>query len=278
MKQGLVFFGAPVIEWQKSTDREEVVSMLYAEREKLIMQQLQLQSTVGVSSLSRMMQVSVDTVCRDLKNMEQKGMIRVVRGGACLPETMSMFQNFYGRKIINSDLKREASRKALALVQKDDLIALNSGTTNTIFAQELVALDFEFTVVTNNQAALNVLINNPKIHIIAIGGDMDASECSSYGAQCLEEFSHYYPDKAFLSINAVNYEDEFTDFRLNEIPVIQTLAGNAKKVIVVMDTSKLGKCSKKDVLHFDQVDRLIMDDHVDEKIREKYRTKGIEIE
>lgn len=251
--------------------------MLFVEREKLILQQLQLQSTVGINELSQLMQVSVDTVRRDLKSMEQKGLIKMVRGGACLPESMSLFQNFYGRKIINSEKKREASRKALRFVKPGDLIALNSGTTNTILAQELNTLDMEFTVVTNNQAAISVLMQNQKIRIIAIGGEMDVSECSTCGSDCVEEFGTYYPDRVFLSINAVSLEDEFTDFRMNEIPVIRILAKKAKQVIVVMDSSKLGKCSKKNVLRFDQVDLLVMDGDVAPSILEKYQRRGIRI-
>ena len=87
--------------------------MLYNERAELILQQLQLQSTVKVTELSQLLQVSVDTVRRDLKNMEQEGWIKYVRGGACLPEDQNLFSNFTGREIIHSELKREAARKAL---------------------------------------------------------------------------------------------------------------------------------------------------------------------
>ena len=80
--------------------------MLYNERAEYILQQLQLQSTVKVSELSRQLQVSVDTVRRDLKTMEQGGQIRCVRGGACLAESRVSFSNFTGRDIIHSDLKR----------------------------------------------------------------------------------------------------------------------------------------------------------------------------
>ena len=66
--------------------KEETYAMLYNERAEVILQQLQLQSTVKVTELSQLLQVSVDTVRRDLKNMEQEGRIKYVRGGACLPE------------------------------------------------------------------------------------------------------------------------------------------------------------------------------------------------
>ena len=82
---------------------------------------------------------------------------------------------------------------------------------------------------------------------------------------------------AFLSINAVNYHDEYTDFRLQEISILQLLSKNSKKVIAVMDSSKLGKCSKKKALSIDQVDMILMDDHISPEIREKYKKKGITI-
>ena len=68
--------------------------MLYAERVEIILQQLQLRSTVKVTELSQLLHVSVDTVRRDLKAMEQEGLIRYIHGGACLPEIMSPFSDF----------------------------------------------------------------------------------------------------------------------------------------------------------------------------------------
>ena len=252
--------------------------MLYNERAELILQQLQPQSTVKVNELSQLLQVSVDTVRRDLKAMEQAGLIKCLRGGACLPESHLSLSNFKGREVINSELKRETVRKALRYIKAGDIIAMNSGTTNTILAQEMLALNEPITVVTNNFAAANVLMQSQAIKIILIGGDLDALEQSTCGAGCEQEFSRYFPDVCFLSINAVNYKDGFTDFRLAEIPVIQLLAGVSRQVIAVMDSSKLGKCSKKKVFGPESVDILLMDDHIPQEIRKKYQDKGFRIE
>lgn len=89
-------------------------------------------------------------------------------------------------------------------------------------------------------------MQNPGIRLIAMGGTVDPLERSTYGTVCEEEFSRYRPDTAFLSINAVNYKDGYTDFRLDEIGIIQLLAQKAKTVIAVMDSSKLGRCSKRE--------------------------------
>ncbi|MBQ7841020.1 MAG: DeoR/GlpR transcriptional regulator [Lachnospiraceae bacterium] len=252
--------------------------MIYNERIEYILHQVQLRAIVKISDLSEELQVSVDTVRRDLKNMEQSGLIKCIRGGACLPDSLASLSGFAGREIIHSDLKREVARKAMHYIKPGATIALNSGTTNTILAQELLLRNEDITVITNNIAAINILMQSPSIHLIAIGGIIDSSEKSTYGSVCEKEFGAYYADIAFLSINAVNEQDGFTDFRMSEIGIIQLLAERAERVIAVMDSSKLGQRSKKRVLSLDQVDRVLMDDCVPDKLIEEYRARGLNIE
>ena len=251
--------------------------MLYNERENIILRQLQLHSTVRVNDLSQMTGVSVDTIRRDLRAMEQRGLIRCVRGGACLPEPALALSNFAGREIINGQLKREASKKALGYIKEGDLIALNSGTTNTVLAQELAQANVRCTVVTNNYAAIDILLDVPSIKLIAVGGELDPLERSSFGTECERQFSQYRPDVAFLSINAVSLSDGFTDFRFGEIGVIQLLAQRAKLAAAVMDSSKFGRCSKRLALELEQVDMLITDDNIDEETRAQYTEKGMAV-
>lgn len=252
--------------------------MLYTERVEFILQQLQLGANVKVGDLAHMMQVSLDTVRRDLKSMEQSGLAKYVRGGACLPETIAAISNFSGREVINIEEKRQAAVKALQYIRHGAVIALNSGTTNTVFAQELVKRFSDLTVVTNNIAAATILLQNPAIHTILIGGELDTMERSTFGHTCEEEFARYIPDCAVLSINAVDDVMGYTDFRFSEIGVMQTLASHAKLSLAVMDSSKLGKQSKKQVFPLNCVDILVMDDTVPEKVKKQYAAAGANIQ
>ena len=114
--------------------------------------------------------------------------------------------------------------------------------------------------------------------LIAVGGNVDGVERSSYGTECEKAMERYYPDVAFLSINAINYRDGFTDFRFSEIGIIQILAEKAKEVIAVMDSSKIGKRSRAKALSLQQVDRIISDDAVSDAVKEQYRKYGLLIE
>ncbi len=252
--------------------------MLHTERVEFILQQLQLGANIKVSELAELMHVSLDTVRRDLKNMEQSGLVKYVRGGACLPETIASISHFSGREIVNIALKRQAAVKALRYICPGMVIALNSGTTNTVFAQEIVKRFSDLTVVTNNLAAAAVLMQNPSIHTILVGGDLDAMERSTFGHTCEEEFSRYKPDCAFLSINAVDDVMGYSDFRFAEIGVIQAMAKRAGKVIAVMDSSKLGRQSKKQIFPLNCVDTLVMDDAVPDKVKKQYASAGVTIQ
>lgn len=76
----------------------------------------------------------------------------------------------------------------------------------------------------------------------------------------------------------MNYQDGFTDFRFLEMGVIRLLAERAREVIAVMDSSKIGKRSRKQVLSLQQVDRMVTDDAVPDTVREKYEEQGLVLE
>lgn len=247
--------------------------MLYEEREEQIMQQLQLSSAVKAAELTRLFHVSVDTIRRDLKCMEEKGLLKCVRGGACLPETA--FSNFSGREVVHIGLKRQAAKKATAYIKEGDTLALNAGTTNTILAQELVKLQKKLTVVTNNLAAVSVLMQNPLISVILAGGFVDPTERALYGPACRRELLSYHPDLCFLSINAVHPQAGYTDFRFQEMDLMQCMASTAKKTAAVMDSSKLDRIAKKTVFSVEQIDLLILDDETPEEKKRDYLEQGI---
>ena len=107
-----------------------------------------------------------------------------MHGGASLPDYMLAFSNFSGREIIHIEEKRRAALKALEHLRPGSVIALNSGTTNVILAQELIKRFTDLTIVTNNVSAAMVLMQNQSLRTIVLGGDLDSLEHSTYGSIC----------------------------------------------------------------------------------------------
>lgn len=251
--------------------------MLYQEREEYIMQQLQLSSSVTVSGLMEQLQVSADTIRRDLRQMEQKKLLKCVRGGACLPEMLSQFAGFHGREIIHLPLKRQLAKKAVHYIHESFTVAINGGTTNMVLAQELLKIPFPFTVITNNIAVVSVLSQTSHIEVLVTGGFLNVSEKSLYGPACKKELESFHPDVCFLSINAVDLDAGYTDFRFHEIDIIRTLAERSKQRIAVMDSSKLGQVSKQTLFPNHCIDFIVMDENVSSIQKQSYLDHGISI-
>ena len=114
--------------------------MLFEERANYIIKKLEQDNLVKTNDLVAEMNVSIDTIRRDLKKLEEEGRLTCIRGGACSSEEALQCSPFFGRQIVNEERKREAARKALSLIHSGNVIALNAGTTNSILAEELLKL------------------------------------------------------------------------------------------------------------------------------------------
>lgn len=251
--------------------------MIQEERKNFILAELTRTSVVKFEDLAPRLHVSVDTIRRDLKLLEREGLLQCIRGGAKALNESPQYYHFKGRKIVHTDLKREASRKALQLLHPDDVIMLNSGTTNTIFAEELAQTGLACTIITNNIAAAEAASMNPNCQIQIIGGDWDASEQSSWGGRCLRELRHFYPDICILSINSLHKEAGMTDFRFHEIPIIQTMQTIAHQTVAVMDSTKLDRTAKELVFRPVDCPPVIMDDHIPDAVKIDYNLSGFHI-
>lgn len=252
--------------------------MLQEERKNIILQELSCRSIVKLEELATLLNVSVDTVRRDLKALDRAGLIQYVRGGAKALRESQQFSHFNGRKVLHNDLKREAARKAVLRIHKGDTIMLNAGTTTTILAEEIARAGIVCTLITNNIAAAEAASNSPECSIHLIGGEWDSEERSTWGSRCLRETETYFPDICFLAVNALDCQAGLTDFRFHEIPIMQVMAKNAWKTIAVMDSTKLDLMAKKQIFPLRQTPLVLMDDNVSTETRDRYCRAGLIIE
>lgn len=251
--------------------------MIQEERKSLILQALSQSPVLKLEPLAETLGVSVDTIRRDLKAMDRDGLLQYVRGGAKAIRPAEQFYPFKGREIINIDRKKEASRKALEWVKKGDVIFLNSGTTNTILAGELARAGIPCTIITNNLAAATAAAESPRCTVRLIGGRLDGAEQSTCGSECVQAVSRVFPDLCFLSLNSLHTEAGLTDFRLEEIPIIQTLCRNARHTAAVMDSTKLDRVAKRQVFPPREAPPIFMDNAVRPEDKARYLAAGLRI-
>ena len=236
--------------------------MLQENRFFRIVSYLKQNGTATLNDLAAETESSIGTVRRDLKLLEQDGMLRVVRGGAVSTNDDLTKQRFQMRGIEHKEEKQMLGSALHSIVVDGQAVALNGGTTNVEVAKYLVENYRRLTIITNNLYIFRVLKNAENFTLIVPGGLFDHEEYATYGKQCEAEIRSYNIDVALLGINAISLEKGITDFRLREVGVIRALLESAKKRVVVADHSKFDRIACVNVCGLDEIDCIVSDGQI----------------
>lgn len=251
--------------------------MLQEERYKKIQEILKQNDSVKVTELIHVLNVSIDTVRRDLENMETKKLLKRVHGGAILAEDHGDQNVFSYRENKNKEKKIELAQLACEYVSEGQAIALNAGTTNLEIAKKLSENFERLTIISNGLRIIEHFSNKSGFTVIVPGGILDQQEYALYGKKCEETISEYNIDQVFISINAISVTKGLTDFRIHEIDVIKAMMRSARQINVAADSSKFEKVSYLNVCPLEPVDMIITDSTVNEDIVKKYRNTGMKV-
>jgi DeoR family transcriptional regulator of aga operon len=206
---------------------------------------------VGSATVEEILAVagsSAPSIRRDLAKLEHRGLIRRTHGGAALVEPLlyepfRYDSTFLAREQRFAEEKRRIGLAAAELVLDDETVGLTAGTTTTHIGRSLRHRD-KIQVVTN---AINIgmeLCNQPGIRTYLTGGVVPwAWSFSLTGNAALTFLDDVYMDKVFLSVTGLDAEKGATTLEGDEALVYRKMVKQAKQVIIVADSSKLGKVS-----------------------------------
>ena len=251
--------------------------MMQEERIQIISDYLKERNAATVPVLASMLHVSMDTIRRDLRILEKRGIVNRVHGGAVL-STAHGADNLYPiRNTTNTREKAEIAEKAAAMVQEGQFIAINAGTTGNQLARRLVTTHRILSILTNSLTVASLLSANPGFSIILSGGDLNDRESSLGGRLAEYTLSQYFTDAAFLSINAVSIAGGLTDFREEEVGVINTILPRSRNRIVIASSDKLERRSNIFVAPLSDIDTLVTDNKINPEYIARYRNTGVEL-
>jgi DeoR family transcriptional regulator of aga operon len=251
-------------------------------RSECIMKFLLRTGTASIEEILAEAGSSAPSIRRDLARLESRGLIRRTHGGATLVEPLlyepfRYDSSFQAREQRNASEKRRIGVAAAELVLKNETIGLTAGTTATHIGRSLRHRE-HIQVVTN---AINIgmeLCNQPGIRTFLTGGTVPwAWSFSLTGNAALNFLNDVYMDKVFLSVLGMDLERGATTLEADEALVFRKMLKQSKKVIVVADSSKLGKVSPAFICPLSEVHMLITDTGATEEAVEPYRQLGIEV-
>ena len=171
---------------------------MYAEeRQQRILTEARRAGRVEVSTLSELLDVTPETVRRDLTALERRGSLRRVHGGAIPVERLELEPTMAARTTRLTAEKRRIAARALDELPREGTVLLDSGTT-TLALVELLPPDIDLTVVTNSIAAASVLVTHPGVELYLIGGRVRGRTGATVGDWATAALDGVVVDVAFM--------------------------------------------------------------------------------
>jgi DeoR/GlpR family transcriptional regulator of sugar metabolism len=251
--------------------------MMLAEQRRLkILELLQEEGSARVSYLSKTFEVSEPTIRQDLEKLETEGYIVREHGGAFLKSIPQQVGNLALQHQENLDKKSRIGRKAIEFVQDWESIILDSGSTVTEMAKNIVE-DRHLTVITN---ALNVALligSHPTIELLVTGGEFKAPTLSLTGEKAAAFFHQLHVDKLFLATAGISWTAGLTYPGLSDLPVKKAMIESASEVYLLADSTKIGTAAFASLGGLDLIDYFITDDGISDDDRKLFEQKGVEV-
>ena len=226
------------------------------QRRAEIIELIQRNGSVRVSELSRLYSISEVTVRGDLEYLESQGQLSRVHGGAVGTGKLYANMDLSERYMTNATSKRELAASAACLIENNDTIMMNAGTT-LAYVLKAIQGKKNISIVTNSiQNALEVS-SHPGVNVILLGGEIDAKYQFTHGADTLAGLEHYHANKCILSVDGIHERDGLTLYYSNEAGIVRKMIESSDEVIVVADSSKLGRSAFSRVASLSDIDVLV---------------------
>lgn len=250
--------------------------MLLHDRRATIVQMITSERMVKVSDLIKTFNVSIETIRRDLKYLEDAGYIKRVYGGAVVKSMYGLEPDYSSREIKNYSEKVAIGRKTVELVDDGDTIVIDIGTTTLEFARALKGKK-KVTVITNAIQIAAALVVDDNIRVIMLGGNVRKGDLSTSGFLSENNISLFNVDKIFLGIGGLTIEEGITDYHIEESNLRRHILKKTHMVIGLADFSKFGVIAMNKVCDIEKINFLVTDDKTDKLMISKIRTLGIKV-
>jgi len=233
--------------------------MLEVERFEKIMEYLREKKTAPVNVLAKRLFVSEATMRRDLSELERKGLVKRLHGGAILLDGANQELPLYLRERQNTDAKRIISEKASHHIVEGQTIFLDAAVGD----QPVVAFKYfenyqNLTIITNGLKTAQEL--NSLSHRIYCTGGLLLHNSSAYVGDFAADFvRNFNADIMFFSSRGVSESGQITDASREETYIRQVMLQQSRKHIFLCDHNKIGQVYCYNLCNVSQLDDYITD-------------------
>jgi DeoR/GlpR family transcriptional regulator of sugar metabolism len=245
------------------------------ERREAILGALARDGRVVATQLAAVLDVSDDTVRRDLDELAAAGRVRRVRGGA-LPADAVTPPRMADRQELHTAEKARVARRAAALLAEEPTISLAGGSTMLAIARELAADGRTRTVLTTSPDVAVALADAPG-EVLLAGGRLDPDSRTTVGADALDAVRRIRPSVAVLGACSLQAAIGLTTYSRGEAEVLRAQAACAGRLMVATDGAKLGSSAAHVVARAEDVAQLVTDGAAPRAELDALRAVGVDV-
>src|ERR1700730_4803806 len=252
---------------------------MYAEeRQQAIAELVMSRGRASVADLAQTYDVTTETVRRDLAALDRTGILRRVHGGAVPDRALHVVEpGVLERETTRADHKDAIARAALEFLPiSGGSVLLDAGTTTGRVAA-MLPTDRNLVVVTNSVPIAARMAAMPTVSLQLLGGRVRGLTQAAVGEPTLRLLDTLRVDVAFIGTNGISVEHGLSTPDSDEAAVKRAMVRAAGYVVVVADSSKVGR---EDLLSFapiDRVDVLITDAELADADRAQLTDRGVEV-
>jgi DeoR family transcriptional regulator, fructose operon transcriptional repressor len=213
--------------------------MFAEERQQEIVRRARQAGRVDVSSLSIELDVTSETVRRDLTALERAGLVRRVHGGAIAIERLGFEPGVSARETVLTEEKARIGKAALAELPDDGAILIDAGTTTRQLA-EMLPGDAELMVVVNSPQLATVLARRANVTVMMLGGRVRSRTMAVVDDWATTALAGIHADVAFMATNGISVERGLTTPDLTEAAVKRAMMAAARRTVLLADHTKIG--------------------------------------
>ncbi|MGI6168752.1 MAG: DeoR/GlpR family DNA-binding transcription regulator [Christensenellales bacterium] len=213
--------------------------------------------SVTIGELSKQFSVTEETIRRDLKSLEDEGVLTRTYGGAYVDKGVRSDLNLSIRESLFVENKRRMAKEAAELVKNGDSIFLDCSTTALQLCEYIA--DMRITVLTNSLKVTMWLMEKENIQLILVGGLLSSDSLGFFSQATYQSLQSYYVDKAFISCRSLHMEFGMSDPTESQAEIRKLVMERAGNVYIMADHTKLDRVSFIKIGDLDHVDVIITD-------------------
>lgn len=232
--------------------------------------------SVQVDQLSSHLQVTPQTIRRDLNQLYEQDLLQRVHGGAVVKDNVENL-GYGARKTLMAGEKYSIARRTAELLPNNSSLFINIGTTTEGVAEFLFEHE-GMLVVTNNINVASMLWPAPGLEVMIAGGPIRRSDGGIVGSSAEEFIANFKLDYAIIGCSAIDAEGELFDFDLREVRVTRSIIQHARSVILVADSMKFDRHAPIRIGDLSNIETLVTDDGIPPAAIELCRQHEVELE